>query len=170
MISHKLQSVTTFTNTDITLNPVKHHFRCSRLHFKNFEVPEKEKTKTIRSMYFSHFTYQWCVGTECLYANMTYTAVMKDGRCRGSVDTPNRYNWSLSQVSVQALHKGCMDRPAMWPLAFTRDSTPAPHRAVKWNITVTVSRKGHSEMVGEIQSVLTNKMGTRSLVRLLPAH
>lgn len=88
MISHKLQSVTTFTNTDITLNPVNHHFRCSRLHFKNFEVPEKEKTKTIRSMYFSHFTYQWCVGTECLYASMTYTAVIKDRWCRGSMDTP----------------------------------------------------------------------------------
>ena len=87
MISHKLQLVTTFTNTDITLNPVKHHFRCSRLHFKNFEVPEKEKRKTIRSMYFRHFTYQ-CVGTECLYASMTYTAVIKDRRCRGSVDTP----------------------------------------------------------------------------------
>lgn len=60
-------------------------------------------------MYFSHFTYQWCVGTECLYACMTYTPVMKDRRCRGSVDTPNRCNWCLSQVSKLCIRDAWTD-------------------------------------------------------------
>lgn len=45
-------TINIFTDIDITLIPINRHFRWSRLHFKNFEVPGKKENKILEVGFF----------------------------------------------------------------------------------------------------------------------